>query len=576
MKQRRFSLILAITTLALVLSACAGVSVQVPQQISSLPKMLERLPGITISLGNADAKEQAAENVPENSKELPQASSASLADYQNDLINVYEQVNSSVVNIRVVQKAGANMLGGLLPEIPGLPQLPDQPQQPDEPNSPAPEFAQALGSGFVWDEEGHIVTNNHVVNGAEKIEVTFADGTTLPAELVGLDPYSDLAVVKVDPSGQELTPIQLAESEQVRVGQIAIAIGNPYGLKGSMTVGIVSALGRTIPASEGFSSGPAYSIPNIIQTDAPINPGNSGGVLVDLSGQLIGIPTAIESPNGGNAGIGFAVPASIVSNVIPVLIENGKFEHPYLGISSLSLTPDLAAAMNLERDQRGALVGEVAPGGPADKAGLRGSSDAAEVDGQQVNVGGDVIVALEGSPVATMDDLIASLSAETKVGQTVTLTVLRNGKEEDLEVTLEARPAATAEVTAEQPSAPEEFALSGQSWLGIEGMAVNAEIADAMNLKKDQQGALVIGVQAGSPAEKADLRGSSESVTINGQEVLVGGDVIVAVDGEAVDSVEALRSALQQHNPGEDVTLTILRDGKSLEIPVTLGERPAN
>jgi S1-C subfamily serine protease len=579
MSSRKSAILLSFSIIALALSACAGVTVQVPEQISSLPKLLDQLPGVTVSLG----EEQAAsvQNDAENQETPRQVSPASLADYQTDLINVYEQVNPSVVNIRVVQKAGANLFGGLLPEmpfdlpnIPGLPELPQQPDQPDQNQPQIPEFAQALGSGFVWDEDGHIVTNNHVVSGAEKIEVTFSDGTMLPAELVGRDPYSDLAVIKVDPGSVDLIPVQLANPAQVQVGQVAIAIGNPYGLKGSMTVGIVSALGRTIPASEGMISGPAYSIPNIIQTDAPINPGNSGGVLVDLAGQLIGIPTAIESSSGSNAGIGFAVPTSIVKNVVPVLIEKGEFTHPYLGISGLSLTPDLAAAMNLERSQRGALIGDVVPDGPADKAGLRGSEDPAEIDGQEVNVGGDVIVAIEGAPVTSMDDLIAYLSSDTQVGQEVALTILRDGKEIDIRVVLEARPSSTPETAAEQPAAPSEEARSGQTWLGIEGADLTTSIAEAMELDSGQRGVLVIDVQANSPADQAGLLGSSKTAAIDGQEVPVGGDVITTVNGEQVDTVASLRDALQQYKPGEEVTLSILRDGKSLDIPVTLGERP--
>jgi S1-C subfamily serine protease len=265
-----------------------------------------------------------------------------------------------------------------------------------------------------------------------------------------------------------------------------------------------------------------------------------------------------------------------VKNVVPVLIEKGEFTHPYLGISGLSLTPDLAAAMDLERSQRGALVGAVVPDGPADKAGLRGSEDPAEIDGQEVNVGGDVIVAIEGSPVTSMDDLIAYLSSDTQVGQEVTLTILREGKEMDVQIALEARPASTPEAAAEQPAAPSEEAQTGQTWLGIEGADLTAGIAEAMEMDSEQQGVLVIGVQANGPADQAGLLGSSKTATIDGQEMPVGGDIIVSVNGEQVDTVTSLRDALQQYKPGEEVTLSVLRDGKSLDIPVTLGERPAN
>jgi 2-alkenal reductase len=212
-----------------------------------------------------------------------------------------------------------------------LPDLPELfPNQPQSPNSPEfqPPTNQGLGSGFVWDTHGNIITNNHVVEGAEKIEVTFSDETVVTAELVGADPDSDLAVIRVDLPAGQLQSVQMGDSETLRVGQLAIAIGNPFGLEGTMTVGIVSALGRSLPASDGLTGGPVYSIPNVIQTDAPINPGNSGGVLLNDVGEVIGVTAAIESPVRANAGIGFVIPSSIVNQVVPELIENGSFAHP--------------------------------------------------------------------------------------------------------------------------------------------------------------------------------------------------------------------------------------------------------
>jgi serine protease Do len=377
MQTKKLVIPVLLVVIAMVASACSST--------------LAALPATTAN----DIKGTLVEVAQEEQKPLESSPAASpvepglLAAYENTLTEIYEQVNPSVVNIRVVG-AGSPVvsLPDQMPSIPGLPELP-QSQQPSN---------QSLGSGFVWDKQGYIITNNHVVESAQKIEVTFSNDTVVDAELVGTDPDSDLAVIKVDLSSDELQPVQIANSDQVRVGQLAIAIGNPFGLEGTMTVGIVSALGRSLPASEGITGGPVYSIPDVIQTDAPINPGNSGGVLINATGELIGVTTAIESPVRANAGIGFVIPASIVERVVPQLIENGTFVHPYLGITGLSLYPDLAESMNLDKDQRGALVAEVVQDGPADKAGLRGSDRQVNIDGIEMGVGGDVILAIDGNP----------------------------------------------------------------------------------------------------------------------------------------------------------------------------------
>jgi len=349
------------------------------------------------------------------------ASAGAVAALEGTLEQIYSQVNPAVVNIQVSQTVDAASL--TIPEIPGFPLLP-VPQ--------GPQTQQALGSGFVWDTQGHIVTNNHVVAGADKITVTFYDGSTVPAEVTGTDPDSDLAVIKVDVPVDQLQPVQMADSTQVKVGELAIAIGNPFGLQGTMTMGIVSALGRTLPTESGTAQGQYYSIPDIIQTDAPINPGNSGGVLVDDTGRVIGVTAALESAVQSSAGIGFVIPSQIVQKVVPALIETGHYDQPWLGISGTSLVPDLATAMGLAADQRGALVVDVTP---ADKAGLRGSDRQVEIEGQQVRVGGDVIVAVDGQPVKEFGDLITYLARSTEVGQTIELTVLRGGQEEKLSLT---------------------------------------------------------------------------------------------------------------------------------------------
>lgn len=493
-----------------------------------------------------------------------------LAAYEGALENVYTNVNPSVVNIQVVERlSAANLDRGQFPF--GF----DSP----EGNFPdVPEYSQGLGSGFVWDTEGHIVTNNHVVAGADQIEVTFSDGTTLPATLVGADSYSDLAVLKVEDAGDLLRPVQVADSSQVKVGGLAIAIGNPYGLDGTMTLGIISALGRSLPASDGNTFGPVYSIPNVIQTDAPINPGNSGGVLVDENGQVVGVTAAIESSSNANAGIGFVIPSNIVSKVVPDLIDTGSYEHPYLGISGTDLTSDMVAAMDLPDGQRGVLVVTATEDGPAAKAGIRASADMTTVDGLDVPVGGDVITGINGQPIKKMDELIAYLNDQTEVGQTVTLSLLRDAEETTLEVTLEARPSSTPvpSVVETLPEVRDPGTESGSAWLGIWGAQLTPEIAQAMNLSDDQQGVLVLQVESGSPAEEAGLQASDEEVTLNGQTVMIGGDIVTALDGNAASSLDELRDLIQTYEPGTEVTLSVLRDGETVEVPVVLAERPSN
>jgi len=489
----------------------------------------------------------------------PSPSMITTTDIEAILEQIYTQVSPSVVNIRVVQKQ--EVMFPTLPEIPGFPGFSFPfPQGPQE------YYSKGLGSGFVWDKEGHIVTNNHVVAGADRISVTFHDGATVSGKMVGTDVDSDLAVIRVDMPQDELQPVELADSTRLRVGQLAVAIGNPYGLEGTMTVGFVSALGRLLPTdSESGSSN--YSIPDVIQTDAPINPGNSGGVLVDRNGRLIGVTSAIISSSGANAGIGFAVPSAIVKKVVPSLIKNGRYEHPWLGISGISLNPELAEAMNLEPAQRGALVVDVVPGGPADEAGLRGSDRQVTIYGDEVRVGGDVITAIDGKPVTDFGDLVTYLARITEVGQTVTLTLLRQGQETDVKVTLAARPG-----QKEQPEPVEQ--QTGHAWLGILGLTLTPEIAEAMGVPSDQKGVLVEQVYSGSPADMAGLRGSYKPVTIEGQQILVGGDIIIAVEGKEVDGVEDLQRVLQEFEPEQRVSLGMLRDDEHIEIEITLGERP--
>jgi S1-C subfamily serine protease len=292
----------------------------------------------------------------------------------------------------------------------------------------------------VYDKDGHIITNNHVIANADKITVVFSDDTEVDATLVGADPDSDLAVIQVDMPAGQLQPVTLGNSDSLKVGQFLVAIGNPFGLDGSMSTGIVSGLGRQLPSSAKTPSGQAFTIPNVIQTDAAINPGNSGGPLLNLQGEVIGVNTAIATNNGTFSGIGYAVPAATVKQVAPELIENGRIEHPWLGISGTSLDRDMAQTMNLSQDQRGALVVTVVADSPADKANLRGSDTTATIDGLDTPIGGDVITQINDVTVAEFDDLLAYIVNDTKVGQTITLQVLRDNEPLTIHVKLEARP----------------------------------------------------------------------------------------------------------------------------------------
>ena len=303
------------------------------------------------------------------------------------------------------------------------------------PFGPEPGPGTATGSAFVIDSDGHLLTNAHVVDGAEDVSVTLGeDGETLDAEVLGSDTSTDVALLEIDPP-EGLQPLPLADSDEVRVGDPAVAIGNPFGLDRTATAGIVSAVQREISAPNGFT------ISDVIQTDAPINPGNSGGPLFDAAGRVVGINSQIEAGGGqGNVGIGFAVPINTASDVAEQLLDDGEVEHAFLGISGADLTPQIADVLNLSVE-RGALVQEVVPGGPADDAGIEGGS--AEVtldDGQPVRAGGDVITAVDGDAVAGMDDLIAVVNG-MQPGDEVELTIDRRGSEREVTVTLGDRPA---------------------------------------------------------------------------------------------------------------------------------------
>ncbi len=293
----------------------------------------------------------------------------------------------------------------------------------------------ATGSGIVIDTEGHVLTNNHVIDGATKIEVKLGSSETeLKAEVVGTDPASDIALLKVNAPEDQLHPLALGDSSKVRVGDPVVAIGNPFGLDRTVTTGIVSALQRQIQAPNGFS------IDHVIQTDAAINPGNSGGPLIDSKGEVIGINSQIETGGGGNGnvGIGFAIPINTAREVVNEIEKNGKVEHAYLGINGGTITPALAKAVNLPVE-KGVLVAEVVKGGPADKAGLKGGSTEATIEGASFKLGGDIITEIDGKEIDSMEQLIEAVNT-AKPGDKMELTVLRHGETQQVDVTLGNRP----------------------------------------------------------------------------------------------------------------------------------------
>jgi len=290
-----------------------------------------------------------------------------------------------------------------------------------------------LGSGFVFDKKGHIATNAHVVNDAKKIVVTFLDGRSYNAEIIGTDEYTDLAVIKVDVDLVLLHPLALGDSSNLKVGEQIAAIGNPFGLSGSMTSGIVSQLGRLLPSGSG------YSIPDVIQTDAAINPGNSGGPLLNMRGEVVGINTAIQSTTGEFTGVGFAIPSKTIVKIIPTLIEKGEYKHPWIGISGRDIDPDLAKVLGL-KDAVGFLVVTVVENSPASKAGLIGSEKTVEVQGINYPIGGDIILSVDGIEVRQIDDILIYLQRAKTVGDEMVLEVLRDNRTTNVTIILQERP----------------------------------------------------------------------------------------------------------------------------------------
>ncbi|RLC81806.1 MAG: peptidase S1 [Chloroflexi bacterium] len=324
------------------------------------------------------------------------------------IINVYKKAAPSVVNIttRILQW---DFFFGVYPE-------------------------EGAGSGFVYDKEGHIVTNYHVIEGAQSIEVSLGEDIVVPAKVVGADPPNDLAVLKVEVPPDKLVPVELGSSSNLQVGQRAIAIGNPFGrFERTLTVGVISALNRTLKLEGG------RMIRHLIQTDAAINPGNSGGPLLDSHGRVIGVNTAIVSPSRASAGVGFAIPVDTVKRVVPELIAYGRYRHPWLGILGYSITPGFAKRLGLPVEE-GILVAKVYRNSPAAKAGIRGARKELIIGNRTVLVGGDIITAIDGHPLKSVDELDAYLEDNTRVGQEVELELIRRGKTIKIKAVLEEEP----------------------------------------------------------------------------------------------------------------------------------------
>jgi S1-C subfamily serine protease len=401
-RQNPFPLMLASLMVLVATLACSTAALEAPQAVAD------------DSQGEATSVPAPADEPNDNQDDgEPEPPITDLADLQSALEQVYVEVNPSVVSISI----SASEQGSELIDVGG-------------------------GSGFVIDEQGHIVTNNHVVEQADGLRVAFSDGMVLTAGVIGRDPYSDLAVIKVEvPADYVLHPVEMGNSDDLQVGQFVIAIGSPFGLTNSMTLGIVSAIGRTLPANTGDGQAGGFTNPQIIQTDAAINPGNSGGPLIDISGQVIGVNAAIRSASGINSGIGFAIPVNTVKHIIPQLIENGAVDYPYLGIEAMNISlADLASDFDMPA-LRGVLIGTVVPGGPADQAGLRGGTEEVTFRGVPLLLGGDIITSINGVEVANFDELISYLISNTSPGDVITLNIIRDNATMEVPLTLGSRPA---------------------------------------------------------------------------------------------------------------------------------------
>jgi S1-C subfamily serine protease len=358
-----------------------------------------------------NAQQAAFQNLPIKNVALPVRSSP----HSSSLTDIFKQVQNSVVQI-------TSKGNGMQIIINGNPPVDQQSR---------------LGSGFVYDQQGHIISNSHVVSGAKTVDVTFIDGNTYTANVIGNDPSSDVAVLQITDNNYSSAeksgvPLAIANSSKLQVGEQIIAIGNPFGLSDTMTTGIVSQIGRLLPNPDT-----GFSIPNGIQTDAAINPGNSGGPLLNMQGQVVGMNTAILSGTGGFSGLGFAIPSNIIIRIVPTLIQKGSYDHPWLGISGGSMTADVAQSAGLPVNYKGVVVSSIQSGSPADKAGLKGTTR--DIIGPNTHIG-DIITAIDGRTVKRIDDIINYIEMHKSVGSNVKLTINRNGQTKDLNAVLQARP----------------------------------------------------------------------------------------------------------------------------------------
>lgn len=384
--------------------ACQGVTAVVPTPVPVNEDELIEAAVATVEAGlPAAAPVTQTNNAPAPTAASVQSSVPVSSDLQQSLISIYERVNPAVVHIFVFDQSGSGL---------------------------------GTGSGFVIDNEGHIVTNNHVVADGFEWQVNYATGESSRATVVGTDVDSDLAVIRADSVPAGVAPVPLGDSTAIQVGQFVIAIGNPFGEAGSMSVGIVSGLGRTLVSQRIADGGGRYSLPQVIQTDAAINPGNSGGPLLDLNGRVVGVNSAIQSQTGVNSGVGFSIPVAAVHRVVPSLIASGEYIYPYMGIRMSNASLSLQDFADLPQ-ATGVYVTEVSPGTPAAEAGLEESGF--NNFGQPLS-GGDLITAVDGREVLAIDDLITYLVFEAEVDQTIQLTVLRGGEEITVPLTLGARP----------------------------------------------------------------------------------------------------------------------------------------
>jgi len=449
---------------------------------------------------------------------------------------IVEKVTPSIVTVSTTRKVseGSNPLAGnpMLRRFFGIPEGPDGDDQGGG-------REEGLGSGVIVSSDGLILTNNHVAEAGDKIVVQIGDhGRKYDAKVVGNDPTSDLALLRID--AKNLPVLTFADSDQVKVGDIALAIGNPFALTDTVTMGIVSALGRSaVLDDDGNGNGPTH-YEDFIQTDASINPGNSGGALVDTEGRLIGINTAIYSRSGGNQGIGFAVPSNLAHNVIDNLLKYGKVSRGYLGTEVQELNPDLAEQFKLPDDQQGALISQLLPGSAAEKAGLQT---------------GDIITAVNGKPVTDPMSLRLSVGG-MRAGDQATVTYLRDGQSKTANVTLggQENPSEVVQTNTPGDSLSKDGKVS-RGYLGAVVQKLNPDLAEQFKAPDDQQGALISRLLPGSAAEKAGLQ---------------SGDIITAVNGKAVTDPMSLRLSVGGMKAGDQATVTYLRDGQSKTSNVTL------